>query len=268
MIMDIRVHPLQGDWMVPYPMEGFVSWPACGKHISFDGRYLHAAPCDLMEEGQFEKQIQFQENSSDPKFNRLQTRRHRRVTFLVNIWLNFHPVDVKPFPETMLDKMSGSGNDSSERKQLQFMPTLLASKLPLTKTPTHIRAVTVTPQKATENLGGNTHTSLDESASYEAHHFSWALGDKRFNKETLKMDVPLQSIRCEADNGGNIDIKWDGETYSLTTHFNESHVAAALANREEGEVHDAPESRTVTSVSNGAVPLQGSAKRARVGEGG
>ena len=31
--------------------EGYVSWPRRGKHLSFDGRFLHAAPGDLMEEG-------------------------------------------------------------------------------------------------------------------------------------------------------------------------------------------------------------------------
>ena len=29
-------------------VEGFISWPKKGKHLSFDGRYLHAAPHDFM----------------------------------------------------------------------------------------------------------------------------------------------------------------------------------------------------------------------------
>jgi hypothetical protein len=60
LILNCRVHPLEGTWIVPQGfMEGFVSWPAQGKHTSFDGRYLHAAPCDLLPEGSFEQQIKF-----------------------------------------------------------------------------------------------------------------------------------------------------------------------------------------------------------------
>ena len=33
-------------------------------------------------------------------------RRQRRVTFLVNIWLNHKSLNVKPFPESMLDKLT------------------------------------------------------------------------------------------------------------------------------------------------------------------
>lgn len=57
--------------------EGFVSWPKRGKHLSFDGRYLHAAPSDLMEDGMFEKQCKFEcRDDMDEKEKKVLQRRH------------------------------------------------------------------------------------------------------------------------------------------------------------------------------------------------
>ncbi len=58
----------------------FISWPRRGKHLSFDGRFLHGAPSNL------QKKL-----SQDV-----------RVTFLVNIWLHHKPLGVEPFPEAFI----------------------------------------------------------------------------------------------------------------------------------------------------------------------
>lgn len=57
-----------------------VSRPKVGKHIKFDGRLLHAAPADLL--------------TPDPTM-----RGVKRVTFLVNVWLNNIPLQTKRYPE-------------------------------------------------------------------------------------------------------------------------------------------------------------------------
>ena len=143
-----RIHSLTGEWQVPPPQQrdlgndemrilsagagaaAFISWPRTGKHLSFDGRYLHAAPADLQEPGAFAEQcrvvpppeegsttittvvgVDDGNNNDDAEQKRKaalqQRRRHRRCTFLVNIWLNYKPFNVHPFPDTMIDKMSG-----------------------------------------------------------------------------------------------------------------------------------------------------------------
>ncbi|KAL3918051.1 MAG: hypothetical protein SGILL_004427, partial [Bacillariaceae sp.] len=211
MMMDTRVHPLEGTWMVPDPkMEGFVSWPSCGKHASFDGRYLHASPCDLMEEGYFAKQIHFEPKGNDPKYNKLETRRHRRVTFLVNVWLNHHPFEVKPFPETMLDKMSGSNQrgEDSKRKALEFLPTLLGAK---PDDATHVQRVHVTRTAATELVTKDASSINYSTSSYTPQRFTWPLGD-RTSTEKLQLQVPLRSIRKEAERGGNVRVTWENVT--------------------------------------------------------
>ena len=128
---------------------GYLSWPRRGKHLCFDGRYLHAAPADLMPEGEFERQRGAIDGegtrgggpanndalSSDGKGGAgaseedgdegaeirrrkaeavLLRRRRRRVTFLVNVWLNYKPFGVKPFPEGMVDKLSGGREEEEE----------------------------------------------------------------------------------------------------------------------------------------------------------
>ncbi|KAG7339373.1 hypothetical protein IV203_006507 [Nitzschia inconspicua] len=206
MIMNCRVHPLEGTWIVPdETMEGFVSWPALGKHISFDGRYLHAAPCDLMEEGTFEKQINFTPIENDPKHNKVLGRRHRRITFLVNIWLNHHPFDVHPFPDTMIDKMSG--NDKQERHHLLFSSDSSrgTSSGPIA---THTRSVSVSTTIALEQKDRSDKCDhrYDE---YTTTKFVWPLGDQSSN-ERLEIQIPLDSLRREASIGGNVSIQWKG----------------------------------------------------------
>jgi len=63
--------------------EAFISRPAAGKHISFDGRLLHGAPADA----------DIWKNSA-----LADVRKGSRVTFLVNVWLNHAPSSAEPLP--------------------------------------------------------------------------------------------------------------------------------------------------------------------------
>lgn len=51
-----------------------VSWPRRGKHIAFDGRWLHGAPDGF------------------PQSRRAPRAGEKRITFLVNVWLNHRPL--------------------------------------------------------------------------------------------------------------------------------------------------------------------------------
>lgn len=63
--------------------QAFVSFPEMGKHITFDGRFLHGAPLDM----------------ANPNLNVPSGMSSDfRVTFLANIWLNHHPANIKRFP--------------------------------------------------------------------------------------------------------------------------------------------------------------------------
>ena len=214
LIMDCQVHPLTGEWMVPEDtVEGFVSWPSVGKHTSFDGRYLHASPLDLMEEeNSFSKQLESAmvalEKESKP-VSKAKKRRCRRVTFLVNIWLNYKPYDVHPFPESMIDKMSG--RDEKQRRGLGFSKTKLPSDA------IHVQETCVQSDQAMCAKDGET----TGQSSYKTQAFSWPLGDKQ-SGERLDCNVPLKSITEASDKGANVRIQWqrkhspDGSCFILT----------------------------------------------------
>jgi hypothetical protein len=186
MALNFRIHPLDGSWITPETIqnaEAFISWPKCGKHFSFDGRYLHAAPSDLMEKGLFEKQIQVPIQSTDESEVTRHTRRHRRVTFLVNIWLNHKPFNVEEFPESMIDKLSQM--DSS-------IPYILfdATNSKTLEDPSLLKNVTVSAEDTTSN-----------------QQFAWPMGGDS-SKEKLQVVLPIEDIRQEIINGGSLSIKW------------------------------------------------------------
>jgi hypothetical protein len=62
-----------------------VSWPRWGKQITFDGKFLHGAPL---------------------AFAARERESGKRITFLVNIWLNHKPVTAEPLTEDELESMT------------------------------------------------------------------------------------------------------------------------------------------------------------------
>lgn len=64
---------------------GTLSTPVAGKHLAFDGRYLHGAPSNLTPD---EDECEL------------------RCTLLVNIWLNFKPTGIDLFPQEEIDALA------------------------------------------------------------------------------------------------------------------------------------------------------------------
>lgn len=151
-------------------------------------RYLHAAMPDLMQPGEFEKQIHF-EDSNDPKEQKLLKRRHRRVTFLVNIWLNYMPFNVEPFPDSMVDKLSGF--KYSERSILEF----------------HQEGSVITTSIST-NCTKVKDLKDDKSIEEKPTEFTWPMGDCD-SQERIRMSFPVETVRSQAHSGGNVRIQWD-----------------------------------------------------------
>ena len=85
----------------------FVSAPNIGKHLSFDGPLFHAAPSDLLHH---DASTSESENESDEDSEDNSDDSHpRRITFLVNLWVNHipescsrysPPVDSSPLPSS------------------------------------------------------------------------------------------------------------------------------------------------------------------------
>jgi len=82
--------------------EVFASLPLRGKHMSFDGRYLHAAP-----DGIFANEIE-----------------KRRVTLLVNVWLDWRPRDADALPPAVRHRLMGGAPplDFARERRIVALP--------------------------------------------------------------------------------------------------------------------------------------------------
>ena len=67
----------------------FISYPTRGKHIVFDGRWLHGAPRSLAR-------------TAPPDY--------LRISFLVNIWCGWKPIGVDPLPNRVISELGLSGS--------------------------------------------------------------------------------------------------------------------------------------------------------------
>ena len=187
----------------PSSVCGSVSWPRKGKHLCFDGRFLHAAPTDLLEEGAFEKQCQF-DTSIDisEKERKVLMRRHRRVTLLVNIWLNYKPFNVNAFPDTMLDKLS--------KTLLEIDAKLFGSDDSKSCSKSCDRERVVVKDGSGSLVSGNV---TQKDAGIALTKMTWPMGK---DDETIEALIPLELIR-KRDEGSDILIEWvDGISLSAS----------------------------------------------------
>jgi hypothetical protein len=152
----------------------FVSCPKVGKHISFDGRFLHAAPSQLLSTSAALEDMPLRMSAS-------RRSPSTRITFLVNIWLNYRPLGVQSFPSSLLQRFRTTSSSS--------LGTLLESNLfhnYLQEKITH-SDVTIEPKKA---------------------ELTWILGATDDAEELIKVQVPLAAIQREVNYGGTLCVQW------------------------------------------------------------
>ena len=179
--LNCTVNSFTGEYFSPSDESAYLSWPKKGKHLSFDGRFLHAAPSNLMPIGAFEKQIKISDNITDENERKKQTRRQRRVTFLVNIWLNYKPFNVEPFPETMMDK--------------------------LTKINDQVPHILFPENDDFKNCHDSKVENVGDGSDNNTTSFKWPMGGCGSN-ESISMHLQLESIQNEMKGGGNVQLKW------------------------------------------------------------
>lgn len=95
--------------------KAWLSHPCFGKHVAFDGRFLHGAP------GEYFPSVQ-KIDVSEPKLKKLRvdndnnTLGGKRVTFLVNIWLNHCPLEPEPLDSELVEKLTTPWEESDKEK--------------------------------------------------------------------------------------------------------------------------------------------------------
>ena len=97
---------------VLYITQAWVSLPKVGKHIMFTGSLLHAAPSDFLQDADASDSDSSSDESSgsggesessDDEGDATVSLDNKRVTFLVNVWLDHLPSQAGPFPLSLLD---------------------------------------------------------------------------------------------------------------------------------------------------------------------
>ena len=101
--------------------KGWLSHPSFGKHVSFDGRLLHGAPGEYfpsaslsknnVDDGDSEPQTKKQkvEEKADDKED--DALAGKRITFLVNIWLNHSTMDAVILDDDLVSKLATTWED-------------------------------------------------------------------------------------------------------------------------------------------------------------
>lgn len=197
MVLSRRVDPMTGENISEDSnTDGLICWPKRGKHLSFDGRYLHAAPSDLMEDGVFEKQCTFIKEGLDKKEANTLERRSRRVTFLVNIWLNYKPFNVSTFPDTMLSKLS---------------KTDLFGELELFGGRAMARQKDAKVHVASSGAMEMTETA--KSSVCDVSRMKWPMGSC---DEQIEIPIPIEVVRKCFVDGSNVNISWQADLIRLS----------------------------------------------------
>jgi hypothetical protein len=100
-------------------MKGWLSHPSFGKHVSFDGRLLHGAPGEYFPSVSTPKSND--EDVSEPQTKKQKVEEKveneegalagKRITFLVNIWLNHSTMDAVILDDDIVRKLTTTWED-------------------------------------------------------------------------------------------------------------------------------------------------------------
>ena len=90
------------------------SFPTMGKHMSFDGRFLHCAPSEFGTSDSGSEIGNGSSSSSSSSSNSTSTNKiksKKRITFLVNVWVNHCPTTAEPLDDKFLATMKLATTD-------------------------------------------------------------------------------------------------------------------------------------------------------------
>ena len=97
--------------------KAWLSHPSFGKHVAFDGRLLHGAPSEYFPAVANKERILQSGDANEPKTKKIKVGENvhrkngnalsgKRITFLVNIWLNHCPIDAEVLEDDVVDKLT------------------------------------------------------------------------------------------------------------------------------------------------------------------
>jgi hypothetical protein len=125
---DIERKTLQGDIR-----KGWISHPKLGKHLAFDGRLLHGAPATFFPG--FNDSNGGKNASSEPPMKKAKMETKKRITLLVNIWLNHCPLDPEPLDDDICKELKTPFEQEQGKTDESFQSPFVWNDLDLVKPP-------------------------------------------------------------------------------------------------------------------------------------
>mmetsp|Transcript_25966 Transcript_25966/g.47066 ORF Transcript_25966/g.47066 Transcript_25966/m.47066 type:complete len:425 (-) Transcript_25966:56-1330(-) len=167
--------------------EAWLSHPRFGKHIAFDGRFLHGGPGEY-----FPSVAKKSLNNSEPKSKRIKLEENtsnmlngKRITFMVNIWLNHCPLESEPLDDELVHKLTTpweEQEDENSKSNLKagdpFVPPLQWNVKDITASDSLDKTASLTrTPKESEDAAGideavicNKHVDITFGASMDDFH--------------------------------------------------------------------------------------------------
>lgn len=184
MVVSSRADFASGTPLLDLPIrQGIVSWPREGKHFSFDGRYLHGVPAELLGDIAPPTAAGTTQAGEEVARKRGKTAVQTRLTFLVNVWLNYRPLGIKPFPDSLAQKLSAASHVSSVLRKPCANPNC-ASK-----------------------------TVVVDDECREALQLGLKCTDGNYD---LYLPMPAGAVAAaREDNGGTLEVVWEGSSRAV-----------------------------------------------------
>jgi hypothetical protein len=110
--------------------KGWISHPKLGKHMAFDGRLLHGAPATFFPSS---SDSNGGNTSSEPPMKKAKMQR-KRITLLVNIWLNHCPLDAELLDDGICEELK-TPFEGQGKKDESFQSPFVWNDLDLVKPP-------------------------------------------------------------------------------------------------------------------------------------
>ncbi len=152
-------------------------------------------------------------------------RRKRRVTFLVNVWLNHRPIGVMPFPDGMVGRLRGSdlfGDDfemfdeddgGGDDRNAGVVAPRDGHPATTTTTKVIVRGGVAslvegrTPSTADDDDGRCRKVDQTRNGGIELTKMVWPMGGGE-EDGSIEALVPLDLIRAKGETGSDVAITW------------------------------------------------------------
>ena len=184
-----------------------LSHPEIGKHLSFDGRFLHGAPREMGRVGLFDaNQTEGGEKKTSPNAKKKQDQKEKknqpyvRVTFLVNVWLGHKPRGLDLCPEQVLCGFGTGGKKNKSKNQNQNQNKNQSQ---------WAEAAATVRDNIKNNATADFQTVPLTETSLGLRHLTYAFGETGTD-HLLKIPTS-DTLREWTDDGGTVGVSFQGE---------------------------------------------------------